>query len=272
MVKYLRLCCSEKLIQFASYLCYFVQITEYQNLKTCIIICYERYLQRIIHKTIPDEQTSNTHVLHSISVQDNKIRMEAWVCCEPCNPSPVIQANGRLSFEVAWGLEACFTVFHSEPASALSLLTVWSLQGNPAMARCWRKSDKNGQLTIVQISPDQHSFWPVPPEAWVKTRRALEPSLVKTSSSISLIKIRKNNCWHNWLSKRSCWSCRYARIPDMNVIRRLSSRVCSCVISVIIVPCMAIPVVKFQVLNSSTTGYKISKIFSYEIMKSNKNF
>jgi hypothetical protein len=35
---------------------------------------------------------------------------------------------------------SCFTVFHSEPASALSLLTVWSLWGNPVMARCWRKS------------------------------------------------------------------------------------------------------------------------------------
>ena len=168
---------------------------------------------------------------------------------------------------MAWGLEACFTVFHSKPASALSLLTVWSLQGNPAMARCWRKSDKNGQLTIVQISPDQHSFWPVTPEAWVKTRRALEPSLVKTSSSISLIKIRKNNCWHNWLSKRSCWSCRYARIPDMNVIRRLSSRVCSCVISVIIVPCMAIPVVKFQVLDT-----KLVRFFPMRVWIQTKTF
>ena len=80
---------------------------------------------------------------------------------------------------------------------------------------------------------------------------------VKTSPPISLIKIRKNNCWHNWLSKRSCWSCRYARIPDMNVIRRLSSRVCSCVILVIILPCMAIPVMEFQV-----RGYKISKTFA----------
>ena len=41
---------------------------------------------------------------------------------------------------MARGLEACFTVFHSESASALSLLTVWSLWGNPGMARCRRKS------------------------------------------------------------------------------------------------------------------------------------
>ena len=50
---------------------------------------------------------------------------------------PVIQANGRLSFEDdlrSGGLLYC------EPASALSLLTVWSLWGNPGMARCWRKS------------------------------------------------------------------------------------------------------------------------------------
>ena len=53
---------------------------------------------------------------------------------------PVIQANGMLSFEDD-GLEACFTVFHSEQASALSLLTVWSLWGSPGMARCRRKSN-----------------------------------------------------------------------------------------------------------------------------------
>ena len=38
------------------------------------------------------------------------------------------------------GLEACFTVFHSESVSALSLLTVWSFWRNPGMARCQRKS------------------------------------------------------------------------------------------------------------------------------------
>ena len=31
-------------------------------------------------------------------------------------------------------------MFHSEPASALSLLTVWSPWGNPGMARCRKKS------------------------------------------------------------------------------------------------------------------------------------
>ena len=43
---------------------------------------------------------------------------------------PVIQANGRLSFEDdlrSGGL--LYHVFHSEPASALRLLTVWSLWG-----------------------------------------------------------------------------------------------------------------------------------------------
>ena len=42
---------------------------------------------------------------------------------------PVIQANGRLSFEDNLRSEACFTVFHSELASKLSLLRVWSLWG-----------------------------------------------------------------------------------------------------------------------------------------------
>ena len=42
---------------------------------------------------------------------------------------------------MTWGLEACFTVFHGEPVSALSLMTVWSLWGNPGMARCLWKSN-----------------------------------------------------------------------------------------------------------------------------------
>ena len=48
---------------------------------------------------------------------------------------PVIQANGRLTFEddLRSGGLLCL---HSEPASALSLPTVWSLLGNPGMARC----------------------------------------------------------------------------------------------------------------------------------------
>jgi hypothetical protein len=53
---------------------------------------------------------------------------------------PVIQANGRLSFEDDLRSGGLLTVFHSEPVSGLSLLTVWSLWGNPGMARCRRKS------------------------------------------------------------------------------------------------------------------------------------
>ena len=41
---------------------------------------------------------------------------------------PVIQANGRLTFE-----EVCYASLHSEPASTLSLPTVWR---NSGMARC----------------------------------------------------------------------------------------------------------------------------------------
>jgi hypothetical protein len=37
-----------------------------------------------------------------------------------------------------WCQEVCYASLHSEPASALSLLTVWSLWGNPGMARCQR--------------------------------------------------------------------------------------------------------------------------------------
>ena len=59
---------------------------------------------------------------------------------------------GSWVLRMTWGLEACFTVFHSEPASALSLLTVWSLWGNPGMARCWRKNN-----LICWIHPEAQS-------------------------------------------------------------------------------------------------------------------
>ena len=50
---------------------------------------------------------------------------------------PVIQANGRLIFEDDLkGQEVCYASLHSEPASALGLPTVWSLWGNPGIARC----------------------------------------------------------------------------------------------------------------------------------------
>ena len=48
---------------------------------------------------------------------------------------------------MTWGLDVFITVFHSEPASALSLLTVrslqteTSLQRNPGMTRCLEKSN-----------------------------------------------------------------------------------------------------------------------------------
>ena len=38
----------------------------------------------------------------------------------------------------------CFTVH--EPSSALSLLTVWSLWGNPGIARCWKKTAAQSTL------------------------------------------------------------------------------------------------------------------------------
>jgi hypothetical protein len=50
-----------------------------------------------------------------------------------------IEAKGQrrlLNRLITWGQEVCYTSLHSEPASALSLPTVWSLWGNPGMARC----------------------------------------------------------------------------------------------------------------------------------------
>ena len=50
---------------------------------------------------------------------------------------PVVQANERLIFEDDLRSGAvCYTSLHSEPASALSLPTVWSTLGNPGVARC----------------------------------------------------------------------------------------------------------------------------------------
>ena len=53
----------------------------------------------------------------------------AGVCCGP--------QMGGWYLRMTWGQEVCYTSLHSEPASALSLPTVWSLWGNPGMARCW---------------------------------------------------------------------------------------------------------------------------------------
>ena len=44
---------------------------------------------------------------------------------------PLIQAKGRLSFEDDLKSGGLWPVFRSEPASTLSLLTVWSIRGEP---------------------------------------------------------------------------------------------------------------------------------------------
>ena len=45
---------------------------------------------------------------------------------------------GGWHLRMTWGQEVCYASLHSEPASALGLLTVWSLWGNPGMARLLR--------------------------------------------------------------------------------------------------------------------------------------
>ena len=60
---------------------------------------------------------------------------------------PVIQANGRLTFEGDLR-SAILHYVHSEPASALSLLTVWSHWWNLGAARC----RKMGTLPAGYIS------------------------------------------------------------------------------------------------------------------------
>ena len=47
---------------------------------------------------------------------------------------------GGWHLRVSWGQEVCYVSLHSEPVSTLGLPTVWSLWGNPGMARCWEMS------------------------------------------------------------------------------------------------------------------------------------
>ena len=47
---------------------------------------------------------------------------------------------GGWHLRMTWSQEVCYASLHSEPASALGLLTVWSLWGNQGMARCWEMS------------------------------------------------------------------------------------------------------------------------------------
>ena len=87
-----------------------------------------------------EHSAQNEKIFESTSEQRLSLNRPALYDCSKLgsDAGSVIQANGRLSFG---GLDACFTVFHSESASALILLTVWSLWGNPGMARCRRKSN-----------------------------------------------------------------------------------------------------------------------------------
>ena len=65
--------------------------------------------------------------------KDFTCKQKAGVYCGPC--------NGRLSFEDDLKHKVCFTAFHKKPASALSLLKVWSPWGNPGMVRCLTKNN-----------------------------------------------------------------------------------------------------------------------------------
>ena len=53
---------------------------------------------------------------------------------------PVIQANGRLTFEDDFRSGGLYTSLNSEPATSLGLPILWSLWGNQAMARCQEMS------------------------------------------------------------------------------------------------------------------------------------
>ena len=43
---------------------------------------------------------------------------------------------GGWHLRMTWGQEVCYASFQWMPASALSLLTVWSQRGNPGVSRC----------------------------------------------------------------------------------------------------------------------------------------
>ena len=87
---------------------------------------------------------------------------------------------------------ALITVFHSEPASALGLLTVRSLWGNPGMARCWRKSDLGfgyiQQLKILLASCSGMCWWvsTVSVGFQIKNRQTKHRRLIFLSPSFKL--------------------------------------------------------------------------------------
>jgi hypothetical protein len=61
---------------------------------------------------------------------------------------------GGWHLRMTWGQEVCYVSLHSEPASALGLLTIWSLLGNPGMARCWEMS-----TLPARYIPQQKATW-----------------------------------------------------------------------------------------------------------------
>ena len=48
---------------------------------------------------------------------------------------------GGWQLRLTWGQEVCYASLHSEPVYALGLPPVWSLWGNPGMARWWEMSN-----------------------------------------------------------------------------------------------------------------------------------
>ena len=91
------------------------------------------------------QQFYDIRAMQGISVQNVKYKfiikaglsyIRNWVHLR----GPVIQANGKLTFEDdlrSGGQEVCYISLHSKPASALSLPTVWLHWGNLGVARCW---------------------------------------------------------------------------------------------------------------------------------------
>ena len=70
---------------------------------------------------------------------------------------------------IIWGQEVCYVSLHSEPVSTLGLPTVWSLWGNPGMARCWEMSSlpsrthpaAQSDISEQQLVTGFHCVWSV---------------------------------------------------------------------------------------------------------------
>ena len=103
------------LVRMATYQCWFFQWDSFQ------IVNEQFSISQIVYCPSFGLVKSQLSGLCRLRIKLSWVRLRG----------PVIQANGRLTYEDD------LRSFQWTPASALSLLTVWSHRGNPGVTRCW---------------------------------------------------------------------------------------------------------------------------------------